>query len=591
MAVANDYVTGTITLTNGSTTFTGTGTAWRVAGFRDGDRIYVDNLVAVIAPNSVNDPLIDSNTSGKLTRPWTGTTGTRAYRMSYKPDGARVTAETRNLIELLGNGNLETIGALTPTTNAVIRGNVAGTAWEKFNVSAAGFSTLGVVVAANKAIYYTDANTAATYDLTAVGRTLMGATSVLAQLAALGLPEQLAANRTYYVRKGGSDGAGHTGLTDTDTDAFLTINKALNAIYNSTDSRTFSHSIIVRAGTYNEGITLTGTPANSGSRTVLRYPIFLIGDTSTPANVVIDGGGSHCVFLCGGARLDIHGFKLAPSNPNAYCLNTIDTGTQVNYGNLNFGATNVDHVTSTGGSVVLFDANYTISGGALNHWHATEGGMIKSTGSPITITLTGTPNFPGQFAGCADSDIFCPSITFVGSATGRRFLTHHGGIIRTGTDNKNYLPGNVPGIQMAGGQFDYPPSFSTHKNFVDQTGIPGGVDVWVTFPNGNVVAGSYDTTNSSWQPRGGKCMISAHVTFTAGCVDQNIMGIGVYKNGAPYKYAWAAQSGSGVQGIGIDIIDDCNGDDVYQIFARCDGAGTRTINGTPSYTWFTGSQL
>lgn len=120
MAVANDYVTGTITLTNGSTTFTGTGTAWRQAGFRDGDLIYVDNLVAVIAPNSVSDPLIDSNTSGKLTRPWTGTTGARAYRMSYKPDGARVTAETRNLIELLSNGVLSDISSLTPIPDTVV---------------------------------------------------------------------------------------------------------------------------------------------------------------------------------------------------------------------------------------------------------------------------------------------------------------------------------------------------------------------------------------------------------------------------------------------------------------------------------------
>lgn len=143
MAVANDYVTGTITLTNGQTTFTGTGTAWRLAGFRDGDRIYVDNLVAIIAPNSVTDPFIDSNTSGKLTVPWTGTTGTRTYRMSYKPDGARVTAETRNLIELLGNGNLETISELTPTTNAIIRGDASGTAWEKFTVSPFGFDFLG----------------------------------------------------------------------------------------------------------------------------------------------------------------------------------------------------------------------------------------------------------------------------------------------------------------------------------------------------------------------------------------------------------------------------------------------------------------
>lgn len=555
MAIKNDYQAGTVSIAANGTMLTGVNTLWTTTTIQAGDTFKVKNLDAVIAS-------VDSNTQITLAEPWTGGALTNsAYRIRFQPDGSRFTAALRDLVTAIGGGPLAALQAVTG--------------------------------AANKLPYFTSPSTMTTTDLTSAGRALIGASSALAQLAVLGLPAQLAANRTYYVRKNGNDS--NTGLTDDAAGAFLTAGRAFNAIYESTDSRTFSNSIIVRSGTYSEGINLTGLPANSGSRTALRYPIFLIGDTATPSNVVIDGGGSHCVFVSGGARLDIHGFKLAPANPasNAYCISTIDAGTQVNYGNLNFGATNVDHVTSTGGSVVLFDANYTISGGALNHWHATEGGMIKSTGNPITITLTGTPNFPGQFAGCAWSNIFCPSITFVGAATGRRFLTHHGGAIRTGTDNKNYLPGSIPGIQAAGGQYDYPPSFNVHKNFTDQTGVAGGIDVLVQFPNGSVIGGGYDATpaNSSYQPRGGKCMLSAQVTFIAGCSDQNIMGIGIYKNGTPYKYSWAAQSGTGVQGIGITMIDDCNGDDVYQVYTRCDGAGTRTISGAPSYTWWNGSQI
>jgi hypothetical protein len=111
MAVLPDYVTGTITLANGSTTVTGTGTMFTTAAFRPGDTLQIQNLTAIIA--SVN-----SNTSLTLTVPWTGTSLTNApYRARYLPDGARVTAQTTTLIELLGNGNLQALAAISLVAN------------------------------------------------------------------------------------------------------------------------------------------------------------------------------------------------------------------------------------------------------------------------------------------------------------------------------------------------------------------------------------------------------------------------------------------------------------------------------------------
>jgi len=49
MAVLSDYASGTITLANGSTAATGTGTLFDVAKFREGDTLQIDNLTAVIA--------------------------------------------------------------------------------------------------------------------------------------------------------------------------------------------------------------------------------------------------------------------------------------------------------------------------------------------------------------------------------------------------------------------------------------------------------------------------------------------------------------------------------------------------------------
>ncbi|WP_407976914.1 hypothetical protein ACJKIH_15005 [Brucella pseudogrignonensis] len=205
MAVLPDYVSGTITLANGSTTVTGTGTMFQAAAFKAGDTLQIQNLTAVIA--SVN-----SNTSLTLTAPWTGTSLTKApYRARYLPDGARVTAQTTTLIELLGNGVLTNLAEIGVEDGKVPVGNAAGeyelkstssfglqdpngslgklaalslAANKLLNTNAAGdliqsdiaawaISMLGLAGAANKFPYLNAANTAALADITALGRALL----------------------------------------------------------------------------------------------------------------------------------------------------------------------------------------------------------------------------------------------------------------------------------------------------------------------------------------------------------------------------------------------------------------------------------
>lgn len=117
MPAASDYVTGTISLTNGSSNFTGTSTGWLLAGFKEGDTIIditgATEFMGVIAT-------IDANGAGTLTKAWEGPTLVDvAYRMRYQPDGARVSAQARNLIELLGNGNVLALAGLSGSANQV----------------------------------------------------------------------------------------------------------------------------------------------------------------------------------------------------------------------------------------------------------------------------------------------------------------------------------------------------------------------------------------------------------------------------------------------------------------------------------------
>lgn len=111
MPLPSDYISGTITLTNGSVNFTGTGTGWLAADFREGD-IILDiagggGRVAVVQSITGND-------AGTLSKAWDGPTLTGvAYRIRYQWDSSRVSAQTRTMIEKLGNGNLESFSSLT----------------------------------------------------------------------------------------------------------------------------------------------------------------------------------------------------------------------------------------------------------------------------------------------------------------------------------------------------------------------------------------------------------------------------------------------------------------------------------------------
>lgn len=181
-------------------------------------------------------------------------------------------------------------------------------------------------------------------------------------------------------------------------------------------------------------------------------------------------------------------------------------------------------------------------------------------------------------------------VTFSGAATGRRFLTHLNGSIRTGTDDPNFLPGNSPGMEDGGGRLDYGPRFSVHRNFVDYTITAGAWNFIPLATPAYNLGGAYDTTNSRFLPRAGVVSMRAAVTFTAGLVDGALMGISIFKNGVEFKTVLGVVNGTGFQSMQISIEDVANGTDAYQVYARSDGGANKTVHGSSAWTWFIGHQ-
>jgi len=165
MATRADTTTGTITTVAGSPAFTCSGVNLVTRGHLPGDTIYnpASGLTLVIET-------ITGENSGTLRYPCpSDANGTNNADIRFQSDGSRVTAQARNLIDVLGGGNLASLAGLDGTGG-------------------------------NKGLYLSSPGVISEYNLTAWGRGLLNNPDVANGRIYLGLLELATRSSTAYAR-------------------------------------------------------------------------------------------------------------------------------------------------------------------------------------------------------------------------------------------------------------------------------------------------------------------------------------------------------------------------------------------------------
>lgn len=250
--------------------------------------------------------------------------------------------------------------------------------------------------------------------------------------------ERLTATRTYYVRTDGSDS--NTGLLNTSGGAFLTIQRAYDVIQRTLDLNGNICVIRVADGTYTGGLVAHSPLLGGGA-----VQLYIIGNTTTPSNVVIDVTSANAIQVGGGGYVQLQGVRLKTTTIGS-CIYAYENG-QVDFQNIDFGACASMHVEAQQHGRAYALADYTISGGAVGHLHCANLGFYAMTNTVCTVS--NTPAFSAFFAGCSNANIACYFSSISGSATGQRFLNHNQGVIDVNGGGVNYFPGDIVGINDA----------------------------------------------------------------------------------------------------------------------------------------------
>ena len=385
--MATSYSTGTVSISNGSTILTGVGTSWVVNGVQAGDVFEANGLTIEIA--SVASP-----TSITLARAWPGTTlSGNNYSIRFTPAATRVLTQTNALLAQLTNGILSSLS------------NIASPA-------------------ANKLAYMTGAATWGLIDFKSWARTFLSAADLSAGRLALGVRDTLTANRNYYVRTDGSDS--NNGLANTSGGAFRTINKAVNVLL-ALDCSTYNVTIFVGAGSYAENVELGGSVLGTGT-----YKI--TGDVTTPANCVTNYFRARY-----GANFTVEGFRVTAATG----LYSQYPGSILTCGDISFAGTTAFNATDSG-VITGNNRNFNFESTITIIANITGKGSVPLFGAGLTVN-SNVWSAAGAFYMLTHGYCWLQSVTWTGTATGKRYTLATYAVLNTTGQATTWIPGSIAG--------------------------------------------------------------------------------------------------------------------------------------------------
>lgn len=252
--------------------------------------------------------------------------------------------------------------------------------------------------------------------------------------------EVLQAARSYFVRTDGSDS--NDGLANTAGGAFLTIQKALDTV-TTLSIGSFNVTINVADGTYGGDLFVAAPWSGPGE-------VILTGNTTTPANVIL--GGSTCVSVYSGGRLNVQGFRFNPSS-GGVCLYAGLNGYLRLLGNSTLsGTTPAYHCWAEKYGSINITTNYSITSAATYHYFLSMIGTITCIAR--TITLSGSQAYTAFVGADRLSAVDANASTYTGGTiTGSRYSATANSVIYTGGGGANVFPGNAVGTTATGGQY------------------------------------------------------------------------------------------------------------------------------------------
>ncbi|AZO54870.1 MULTISPECIES: hypothetical protein [unclassified Mesorhizobium] len=484
------YKTGTVSVTNGSATVTGSGTAWSVALVAGG--MFSSAGVAVPIAS------VGSDTSITLDYPWPGSTASgAAYSIALESSSAASvvnlqTTLSRVLVTLSlagitpnSSGSLTDRAALTLTMAdkgyLFLRAEIGvafafyrwtGTSWDgpfAVGTGVVGGGVNSLVSGTGITVDNTNpqipvVNAASMSNATIKGRASAGTGApedlTLSQVDALQVAAGkkrgvLTAARTFYVRTDGADT--HDGLTNAAGGAFLTVQKAID-VAASLDTSIYDVTIQIGAGTYDIGNVglIAKSAVGAGS-------IIIVGNEASPSTVVLRTTG---VFSGNVANLvsqnlstvyKLRGVRIESTGSGISFGLLVVGSSRLEFQNIDVGAGLYQQLRAADGGVLIATGPYSVSGsssaGGL-HWSAVGGAIIRVQSQ--TVTFAGTLSFGSFASSTTGAIVFANGITFAGTAgsvTGTRYAVDANAVISINGAGATYFPGNAAGTVTNGGQY------------------------------------------------------------------------------------------------------------------------------------------